>query len=130
MTGLEGGARAYQLRTHGFKPAEAKMKTLNLKAVGGLRLTLLGFSLLSLPLVLFADMEPSGIGVLTAYIVPALVVLFFFVLMLDALMNRVFMIEQPPEVQAAKRLRMWLDLATGAGLLIVWGTYFRTLLRM
>ena len=103
--------------------------TLNLKEIGGMRLILIGLSLLSLPMVLFADMEPIGIGVMTAYIIPSLVVLFFFVLMLDALMNRVFMIEQPPAVQSVKRLRMWLDLLAGAGLLIVWGSYFRTLLQ-
>lgn len=96
--------------------------------IGGLRLTLVLLSLASLPLVLFADMAPRGIGVMTAYVVPALVVLFFFVLMLDALMNRVFMIEQPRGDRAVKRLRMWLDLATGAALLVVWGGYFLTLL--
>ena len=102
---------------------------LNLKQIGGLRLTLVALSLASLPMVFFADMEPRGIGVLTAYIIPATVVLFFFVLMLDALMNRVFMIEQPPEVQQVRRQRMWLDLIAGFCILIVWGTYFRTLLR-
>ena len=102
---------------------------LSLKQIGGMRLTLVGLSLLSLPMVLFADMQPSGIGVMTAYIIPALVVLFFFVLMLDALMNRVFMIEQPEEVQHVRRQRMWLDLAAGIGILIVWGSYFRTLLQ-
>ncbi len=96
--------------------------------IGGLRLTLVGLALLSLPMVLFADLEPSGIGVITAYVIPSLVVIFFFVLMLDALMNRVFMIEQPPEVQAIRRRRMVLDLLAGAGLLIVWGSHFRTLL--
>lgn len=102
--------------------------SLTLHDIGGLRLTLILLSLVCLPLVLFADMEPRGIGVMTAYIVPALVVLFFFVLMLDALMNRVFMIEQPDEVRAVRRLRMWLDLLTGLALLVVWGTYFRSLL--
>jgi len=102
---------------------------LNLKEIGGMRLTLVTLSLASLPMVLFADMEPSGIGVLTAYIIPATVVLFFFVLMLDALMNRVFMIEQPPETQRVRRQRMWLDLIAGFGLLVIWGSYFRTLLR-
>ena len=102
---------------------------LNLKQIGGMRLTLLGLSFLSLPMVLFADLEPTGFGVLTAYIIPALVVLFFFVLMLDALMNRVFMIEQPPEMQTVRRQRMWLDLLAGAGLLVVWGSYFRSLLQ-
>ena len=104
--------------------------SLNLKEIGGMRLTLLGLAFLSLPMVLFADMEPSGIGVMTAYIIPSLVVLFFFVLMLDALMNRVFMIEQPPELQSVRRRRIWLDLLAGAGLLIVWGSYFRSLLQM
>jgi len=103
--------------------------SLNIKDIGGLRLTLILLSLVCLPLVLFADMEPHGIGVMTAYIVPALVVLFFFVLMLDALMNRVFMIEQPDEVRAVKRVRMWLSLVTGLALLIVWGSYFRSLLQ-
>jgi len=103
--------------------------SLNIKDIGGLRLTLILLSLVCLPLVLFADMEPHGIGVMAAYIVPALVVLFFFVLMLDALMNRVFMIEQPDEVRAVKRVRMWLSLVTGLALLIVWGSYFRSLLQ-
>ena len=74
-------------------------------------------------------LEISLSGLLYAFI-PALVVLFFFVLMLDALMNRVFMIEQPPEVQTVRRQRMWLDLVAGVGILIVWGSYFRTLLQM
>lgn len=104
--------------------------SLNLKEIGGMRLLLVGLSILSLPMVLFADLQPHGIGVLTAYIIPALVVLFFFVLMLDALMNRVFMIEQSPEVQVVRRQRMWLDLIAGLGLLLVWGNYFSTLLRM
>ena len=103
--------------------------SVNLKQIGGMRLTLLGLSFLSLPMVLFAGLEPTGFGVLTAYIIPALVVLFFFVLMLDALMNRVFMIEQPEEVQHVRRQRMWLDLVAGIGILLVWGSYFRTLLQ-
>ncbi|MGB5570898.1 MAG: hypothetical protein WBM59_05975 [Sedimenticolaceae bacterium] len=104
--------------------------SLNLKEIGILRLVLVTLSLMSLPMVLFADTQPQGVGVLTAYIIPALVVLFFFVLMLDALMNRVFMIEQPPEVQMIRRQRMWLDLVAGVGILIVWGSYFRSLLKM
>jgi len=103
---------------------------LNLRDIGGLRITLIALTLLSLPLVLFADMEPHGIGVMTAYIVPSLVVLFFFVLMLDALMNRVFMIEQPEDIKQVRRTRMWLDLAAAAGILVVWGTYFRNLLTL
>ena len=103
---------------------------LYLAQIGGLRLTLVGLALLSLPMVLFADLEPTGIGVMTAYVIPSLVVIFFFVLMLDALLNRVFMIEQPPEVQALRRRRMVLDLLAGTALLVVWGSYFRTLLQV
>ena len=102
------------------------MKNL-LNRIGGLRIALLAFSLATLPLVVFADMQPRGIGVLTAYVIPALVVIFFFVLMLDALMNRVFMIEQPDDIRQTKRLQMWLDLGVAFALLLVWGTYFRTL---
>ena len=50
-----------------------------IEGIGGLRLTLIGLSFLSLPMVAFADMYPEGIGVLTAYIIPSVVVLFFFV---------------------------------------------------
>jgi hypothetical protein len=98
------------------------------KRIGGMRLALVALSLLSLPLVVFADLPPEGIGVLTAYVTPALAVIFFFVLLLDALMNRVFMIEQPDAVRGLKRSRMRLDLFAAAGLLLVWGSYFRTLL--
>jgi hypothetical protein len=122
------GAEDYQLRfRQSMQPRKVTMN-LNLKDIGGLRLFLLALAVASLPMVIFADMPPHGIGVLTAYIIPALVVLFFFVLMLDALMNRVFMIEQAAAVQSVKRKRMWLDLLVGIGLLIVWGNYFRTLL--
>jgi hypothetical protein len=95
-----------------------------LQQIGPMRLVLIALAVVSLPLVAFADMEPRGIGVMTAYIVPSLVVIFFFVLMLDALMNRVFMIEQADDVRALRRLRMWLDLAAGGALLLVWGTWF------
>lgn len=105
------------------------MNQAKFRDIGSLRLTLVALSLVSLPLVLFADMPAEGLGVLTAYIVPAVVVLLFFVLLLDALMNRVFMIEQPPEQRARRSRQMWLVLAAAAALLVVWGSYFRTLLQ-
>jgi Na+/melibiose symporter-like transporter len=104
------------------------MNGTNLTNIGGMRLALLIVAVLTLPMVFFADMEPTGIGVFTAYIIPSVVVILFFVIMLDALMNRVFMIEQPEEVRAVKRLRMRLDLAVGITLLLVWSLYYRTLL--
>jgi len=81
--------------------------------IGVLRLGLLISTALCYPLVLLSDMEPEGIGVLTAYVVPSLVVIFFFVLLLDALMNRIFMIEQEADEVATRRLRM--------------GSYFRSI---
>ncbi len=102
--------------------------TSSLSDIGGMRLALLVSALITLPLVVFANMEPKGIGVMTAYVVPSLVVILFFVLLLDALMNRVFMIEQEDDIRAVRRRRMWLDLAAAAMLLVIWGSYFRTLL--
>lgn len=99
-----------------------------LKDVGGLRLTLLTATAICLPLVIWADTRPVGVGVLTGYIVPAVVVLLFFLLMLDALMNRVFMIEKAPAEKALLRRRMWLALAGAAGILLVWGPFYRSLL--
>ncbi len=93
--------------------------------IGPLRLVLLAFAIACYPLVLFADMDPEGIGVLTVYVVPALVVILFFVLMLDALMNRIFMAEQDDEVRARNRLRMRADLLVAAGLVLSWLSWFR-----
>ena len=98
-----------------------------LTRLGPLRLVLLALALLCCPLVLLADMEPVGIGVLTAYVVPALVVILFFVLLLDALMNRVFMVEQEAETAALHRLRMRADLAVVALLVASWFSWFRAI---
>ncbi len=100
----------------------------SLSDIGAMRLALVASALITLPLVVFANMEPKGIGVMTAYVVPSLVVILFFVLLLDALMNRVFMIEQAEEVRTLRRRRMWLDLVAAILLLLIWGSYFRTLL--
>lgn len=105
---------------------DGTMRTI--EKIGGLRLALVTLAALSLPLVFFAGMPPRGIGVMTAYVVPSLAVILFFVLMLDALMNRVFMIEQPPAIRAQRRVRMRLAFGTGLALLVVWGSHFRTLL--
>ncbi len=90
-----------------------------------MRLTLFALALLCSPLVWLADSEPQGIGVLFAYVVPALVVILFFVLMLDALMNRVFMVEQDAETTTRHRLRMRADLVVAAILVLSWLNWFR-----
>lgn len=95
--------------------------------IGSLRLVLLISTVICYPLVWLSDVEPEGIGVLTAYVVPALIVIFFFLLLLDALMNRVFMIEQDTEEVKTRRLRMWLDLAAVGGILLFWGPYFQSI---
>ena len=92
-----------------------------------MRIALLGFTLLLYPMAWLSDMEPAGIGVLTAYVAPALVVIFIFVLLLDALMNRVFMIDQSGNQKSTIRLRMWLDLGAVAGLALFWWPYFRAI---
>lgn len=100
----------------------------DIKHIGSLRLALLALSISTLPLAAFTDMPPSGIGVITRYVVPALAVLLLFVLLLDALMNRIFMIEQSAADQAVRRLRLRLDLVAVASILLVWGWHFRVLL--
>ncbi len=93
--------------------------------LGTLRIILLLATAICYPLVWLSDSEPEGIGIFTAYVAPSLVVIFFFVLLLDALMNRVFMIEQTEEVRRVARTRIWFDLAAVAGLILFWWPYFR-----
>lgn len=81
-----------------------------------------------LPLVFLSGAEPTGPGVVWAYVVPALVVILFFVLLLDALMNRVFMVEQNEAVQRRLRLRLRADLLAVGLLLLFWGPYYYRLL--
>jgi len=90
-----------------------------------MRLSLLALTVLLYPVVWLSDVEPEGVGILTAYVAPALVVILLFVLLLDALMNRVFMIDQTGEQFAITRTRMRLDLVAVAGLVLFWWPYFR-----
>lgn len=98
-----------------------------IQKIGGMRIALLTLAVVCYPLAWLADMEPQGVGILTAYVVPALVVILFFVLLLDSLMNRVFMIDKEGEELALYRLRMRLCLLAVLGLLVFWVPYFRSL---
>lgn len=98
-----------------------------LQRLGTLRSLLFGATLVCCPLVWWADSEPVGIGILTAYIVPSLVILLFFVLLLDALMNRIFMLEQSPAIQATRRFWLRSDLIMVALLCLCWIPFFRTI---
>jgi len=96
--------------------------------IGALRLGLLGLVICLLPLVFLSDAEPTGAGVVWAYVMPALAVILFFLLLLDALMNRVFMVEQSAAARRPLRLRLRADLLAVGLLLAFWGPYFYRLL--
>lgn len=96
-----------------------------IERIGAMRLVLVGFTILLYPMIWLTDMEPEGVGILTAYVAPSLVVIMFFLLLLDALMNRVFMIDQEEPQRGITRQRLWLDLAAVAGILLFWWPYFR-----
>lgn len=93
--------------------------------IGVIRLLLVTATVACFPLVIWSDAEPVGLGILTSYVAPALVVIFFFLLLLDALMNRVFMIDAEESKQQLLQVRMRLNLAAVLGILIIWGPYFR-----
>lgn len=99
-----------------------------LTELGPMRVLLLGLLLICLPMVFFSDAEPVGAGLFSAYIAPALVILLLCVLLLDALMNRVFAIEQDEQAVRLHRLRMRTDLLAVLLLILFWGGYFYDLL--
>lgn len=94
-----------------------------------MRLLLVAVSIICMPLAFLAGQasQESVLDIILTIVVPALVVILFFVLLLDALMNRVFMIEQPEDVQAVKRTRMRVNLLVVAGLVIFWFGYFKSI---
>ena len=90
------------------------------KTLGPMRVVLYAFVAVFLPMALVADAEPEGLGVLYAYVAPSLIVLFFFVLLLDTLMSRVFMAEKDAEQRRPYRLRLRADLIAVAAILLTW----------
>ena len=100
-----------------------------MKDLGAMRLILLGLVALSLPLAAFADAEPEGFGVISAYIAPALTVLLVFVLLLDALMSRVFAIDIPTEQCRPQRLRIRADLLAVLAIVLAWGPFYYGLIQ-
>ena len=99
-----------------------------LPAFGVMRVVLLLFTLVAIALVPFTDMQPQGLGVIPAYIAPTAAVLLFFVLLLDALMNRVFMSGTEASAQRMLRLRMRSALVAVTLLVLAWTPYFQRLL--
>lgn len=103
------------------------MKAL-LKDLGPMRLLLLATVAVCLALAAFADAEPRGWGVISAYIAPAVAVLLIFVLLLDALMNRVFAIDADDADRGTRRHRIRADLLAVLAILLVWGPFYYSLL--
>jgi len=101
-----------------------------LSELGAMRIVLLLFTLFVLALAPFTDMEPEGFGILTAYIAPTIALILLFVLLLDTIMNRVFMIEQDADTQAIVRKRMRAGLIAVFLLVVVWGPYFYRLVAL
>lgn len=97
--------------------------------LGMMRLLLLGLVILSLPMAAFANAEPVGWGVIGAYVAPPLTVILFFVLLLDALMNRVFAIDLEGSELAVARTRIRIDLLGVLAILLAWGPFYYNLLQ-
>lgn len=96
--------------------------------IGAMRVLLLILLAICLPMALFSDADPVGLGLLSAYIAPTIVVLLFCVLLLDALMSRVFSIEQTEEVKRLHRVRIRTDLLAVVAIMLSWGPFFYQLL--
>jgi hypothetical protein len=99
-----------------------------MRDLGPMRLLLLTTVLACLLLAPFADAEPTGWGVLSAYIAPAAAVLLVFVLLLDALMNRVFAIEKDDDERALRRMRTRTNLLAVFAILLAWTPFFYSLI--
>ncbi len=97
--------------------------------VGPLRLGLAVLIVLCLPLAFFTDAEASGWRIIPVYVGPVLAVIFVWLLLLDLLMSRVLMSEQPPEAQARYKMAMRLDAGLLAALLLFWGPFFYAVLK-
>ena len=66
----------------------------------------------------------EGIGVLQTLVLPSLVPLVFMVLLLDSLMNRVWMGDSEGDVRAAHKARMLVDLLVTTIVFVVWIPFF------
>lgn len=66
----------------------------------------------------------SGWGVITTLLIPVLAPLIFMLLMLDALMSRVWMSEAEGEEKNRLRLVVRVDLIVGLLLLVYWLPFF------
>ena len=66
----------------------------------------------------------EGFAVITTLVVPALTPLIFLVMLLDALMNRIWLIDSNAENSSKYRNIIRVDLLLALMILIVWAPYF------
>jgi len=97
-----------------------------LSDIGALRVTLLCTTLLSLSAIPFTDttVRMDGWGLLPDVLVPVVSFILLFVLFLDMLMSRVFMIDADDEKRQRFKNIFLLELIQVALLISLWSPYF------
>lgn len=97
-----------------------------LKEIGELRVMLLIATLLSLSAIPFTDanVRMEGWGLLPDVLTPVISFILVFILLLDMLMSRVFMIEADDVKKNKFKKIFWLELALMVSLLVLWSPYF------
>ncbi|MCK4742651.1 MAG: hypothetical protein KAT25_02400 [Sulfuriflexus sp.] len=97
-----------------------------LKSIGELRIMLLSATLLSLSAIPFTDTDVrmDGWGLFPDVLVPVVSFILLFILFLDMLMSRVFMIEADGEKRQRFSRIFWLELIQVVLLISLWSSYF------
>ncbi len=96
--------------------------------LGAMRLALLAVVAITAPMAALVNVDPIGLGVITAYVAPAIAVLLVFVLLLDALMSRVFAIDSEGDARRVAGRRIRVNLLAVAVILGAWGPFYYSLL--
>ncbi len=97
-----------------------------LNELGALRVMLLTTTLLSLSAIPFTDTDVrmEGWGLLPDVLVPVVSFILIFVILLDMLMSRVFMIEADEAKRQKFKKIFILELLQVISLLVLWAPYF------
>ena len=96
------------------------------KSLGELRIMLLCTTLLSLSMIPFTDttVRMDGWGLLPDVLAPVISFILLFILFLDMLMSRVFMIEADNEKRQRFSRIFWLELIQVVLLISLWSPYY------
>lgn len=97
--------------------------------LGALRLMLGALGLL---VIVFApepgvEAQRSGLALITTGVLPAMGPMVFMVLLLDAIMSRVLMIDKEGAVLRHYRRALWFDLGLAAAIVLAWLPFLLTL---